>query len=256
MTQFAKMLVFMTFILSIIFTGWSIGIYTSRVDWAPARKLDGEPIPERPGRLAKLRDTIEQQTEMRNLMELRWQTAGPELAAVEATRNVALDLYGNLLEAAQTGKDRAGKELKPPLRQVRDDKGEFIPELEKMPSVTIITGVDKDDKPIVVEVKSIADYDRLFKDAKAEVDKEQIELDKLLKRHKELSEQIAGVKDKLKGLQQQRDDQLAYLKNCQDELRYLAPQLNDNEARMLVLQRRNKQLLDRLKELQDMAVRR
>ena len=49
MTRFGKLLIFMNLILSVIFAGWAAGIYTQRIDWAPARTLFGEPIEDLSG---------------------------------------------------------------------------------------------------------------------------------------------------------------------------------------------------------------
>ncbi len=268
MTRFAKLLVFANLFLSLIFTGWAIGLFTQRVDWAPGRTLGGEPIPERPGRYALLDQEIADAVEQRNLAEVRWQATRPEVAVVEANRQRFQDLFAEVMQLAQTGKDKDGKEVNPPVRVPRaeadilDKDGktvkfkanEILPTIADMPAVTI--RVSPDDKVPPVPVKSQEEYDRLLKTLATDIKAEQDSLKELIDQHKKLTDRIAGVKDVSKGLQQQRDDQLAYLRNCRDEIAYLQPLLDDSETRLQVLRRRQIQLQNRIKDLQEVAERR
>src|SRR5262249_43714953 len=121
MTLFGKMLVFIIFFLSMLFTGWAIGIYTERVEWAQAYNVLGEPVENKPGRLSELAKEIELAVERREVAERRWQAAFQELPRVDQHRNEYLKWYGDLLQATRSGNDVAGNAMKPPVRVlVRD----------------------------------------------------------------------------------------------------------------------------------------
>ena len=74
-------------------------------------------------------------------------------------------------------------------------------------------------------------------------------LEDLATRLKEITEDIAGIVGKTPGLRGQLLSELTYLKLHEDEMAYLAPQLNARRVEAQVLDRRIRYLKDRRKEL-------
>jgi hypothetical protein len=253
MTLFAKRLIFLNLLLSLLFLGWSIAIYTQRVEWAPARTLSGELIEGRPGKLAKLKEAIEGLVERRDPAEKRWQLAAVDLDKVEKYRRDYQDFYANLLQATENGKDVAGQELKPPFRElIHDDKTGAISMNDVKPMLYVVEV--KPDKQ--EELQYIDFYNRELTEIVTTIATQQKELEKLIDEHKKLTDIVVGIPDKTRGLLGQRDDQLAYLRNCLDEQRYLKPLVNNSNVEIVLLQRRNEALKARLKQLQDYVANR
>ena len=265
MTPFAKMLVFLNLALSMIFTVWSIGLYSGRVDWAPGKTLGGDKIEDRPGRLANLKKEIEDYTGRRDLAERRWQIAWPDVIKEEKHRSDNKAWYDNMEAATRTGKDVDGKDFDKPTPAVRvlvrDDKtDEFLQ--DKADPVKVILEVDKDKKPVKEEpVMSAEFYDLKLKEVRDNIDMQDKKLKELVAEHKKLVEEIVGVNDdkglKIKrGLQDDRKNQLDYLKQCLDEQKYLAPLVNNGSAELVILQKRHAALVKRLEELEKVAANR
>ncbi len=270
MTMFGKMLVIFIFLLSMLFTGWTIGVYTERVEWAPVYGLfSGERLDNHPGTLDGLAKEIELAVERREVAERRWQAAFLELPRVEQRRLEYLKWYGDLLHATTDGNDKTGNALKPPvIALVRNpDTKDFVREDPK-PFKRI--GIDfENDKPKEEDLQYAEYYERKIKEVREQIKKQQEMLDALVQEHTKLSEEIAGVartpkekglndrfiKEK-SGLQDKRDDQVAYLKNCVDEQMYLQPLVNNMKTELVILAKRQAALKARVKELEKVAVNR
>lgn len=280
MTPFAKGLIFINFFLSMIFTGWAVGLYTQRVDWAPGKTLGGDLDPLRPGRLDAVKKEIAEYTEAnagrRDLAEKRWQLAWLELDGQKKPNKIeGLDdirarkkvWYEQVLKAMATGKDAEGNDAKVPVFiLVRDANDDFDP--EKQDPVKFTVAVDKDTKkPTEVDLKALVFYEDELKRINDQIAAENKKLDDpdpkvgLVAMQKLLLEEIVGINndkgEKIqRGLQDDRKNQVDYLKKCLDEQKYLAPLVNDSEARLVILKRRNLALKERLEQLEKVAANR
>lgn len=283
MTQFAKMLVFLNFFLCMLLTGWTIGVFTERVDWAPARTLGGEReiIPGKEGRLAELKKDIPGLVERRELVERRWLDASANLDKAEKHRAKYQVWYADLMELSRSGNNVKGEAQKPINRHLgrNPQTGEFVTTKEDSEALTpkvpfdapvMRPGIEFDgDKAKEEELQSEAFYQRKMVEVREAIDKQQKQLEGLLAEHNKLTERIAGVarkdaevgpdgrtrKEKY-GLQDERDNQVDYLKNCKDELEYLRPLVNNVRTELILLEKRQAALKARLKELENLAVNR
>lgn len=279
MTPFAKMLVFVNVVIALILTGWTTALYTERVDWAP--RPGPEEGKQTPGRLDDLKKQMDAyRVDKRDLAERRYQLELASLAKEEARRLAYVKWYADLLSAAETGKDVAGEELKPPVRVLvrkpagKDDDPALTDfDMEKADPVKIALEVDKEKKVTKEEeLKSADAYRAQYKDLRTKLAEAEKKFAELLEEHKKLSEEIVGIaemedgkpvlhkdgtprKSQL-GLQDKRNFQLAYLKNCLDEQKYLAPLVNNTQAELVLLRKRNAALKLRLEELEKFAANR
>src|SRR5436309_1915036 len=118
MRMFAKFLVFSNLILSLIFLGWSIALYTQRLDWAPHKNILSGDIDKDSGRLYHLTKEIGELVEHRDLAEKRWQLDAHKLPQLEDRRIGVQKWYQNQISLAQTGKPiLAGQPAEPPIIQ-------------------------------------------------------------------------------------------------------------------------------------------
>ncbi len=258
MTKFAKGLIFLNLLLSMMFLGWSIGIYTQRVDWAPGRTLGGELIPEKPGKLAKLKEDITSFVERRDPGEKNWLGKSVDVERAEKHRRDYQEWYANLLHATEDGKDLAGQELKPPFRElVHDEKTNELKKDDAPVAMKYVVDVNAEGKPVKEdELQYLEFYARQLKEVVDQLQEQQKKLEALIEEHRKLTEEVVGVPGLTRGLLGKRDDQLAYLHNCLDEQRYLKPLLNNGSVEIVLLQRRNEALKARIKELNDFAANR
>jgi hypothetical protein len=248
MTAFGKLLVFVQFILSIVFTTWAVGLYSQRIDWAPGKTLLGDPIPEVKGRVGELSDEIKNfvgdgkdKEGSRDKAELRWQTAYQALADATKSREKYQDWYRDQLSLAKKGEDIAGRRQESPVRY-----------LVYNPDGTLKMDNDLKVRPAVqsfgAPVKSVEDYyvesDGLQKD----VEKAQDKLYETVVEAEKITQQIVGSPTDY-GLRRKLRDERDYYENALKELTYLEPVYNGRSAEFEVVKKRNAQLERRKEEL-------
>jgi hypothetical protein len=246
MTRFGKLLIFMQVGLSMLMLTWAVGITASRVNWSPRRSFfGGEPVPGQvTGDINGQSVTGSYDELVANLLELRdqsqehWQSAHANFKRVDDQRLAYLDWYADQNLLANTGKDRNQKALNPPVIVLKRGPDGLLNMDEREP---VLAGK--------VVVKSVQDYQNLYKKIYEEVEDEQRILENYVKQLKEVTEEIAGIPGKTPGLRGQLLSEITFFKLHQDEMAYLAPQLNARRVESQVLERRLKYLHERRKEL-------
>lgn len=245
MTYFGKFLVTLNFALALCFLTWATLLYSQQLDWK--------------GKLNALEEQMNSQAVIRDSAQAKW---ADERALVPQSEKERADFqawYADQLQVLQTGKDRAGKAVEPVVRRLERLPGGLLLDInDKKPEnvVKILVAVDPAAQPPekVEALRSREDYEtelRKLVQEQAENDKQIV---KLTDQVRELTERIAGVKDKSPGLRQELQDQQSYKRLFTDEMAVLKPQL---VARFLETQRvkaRLKELTARLKQLQDADV--
>lgn len=247
MTRFGKLLIFMQVGLSVLMLTWAVGLTANRINWSPRRSFfGGEPVPGMidgdingqvvPGAIDEL---VANLVELREQSDNHWQSAHASFQRVDEQRLTYLDWYADQILLGNTGKDRNKKAVEPP-----------VCVLTRGPDGLLI--IDKRDPvktPTNAAVKSVATYQSLYKETYDAVQDEQRLLETLAEQLKEVSELIAGIPGKTPGLRGQLLNEITFFKLHQDEMAYLAPQLNARRVESQVLERRLKYLHERRKEL-------
>jgi hypothetical protein len=143
--------------------------------------------------------------------------------------------------------------------------------MEKADPVRILVEV-KDKKPTEEDLQYAEFYQTKYKELRdklAELEKKRSEL---FEEHRKLTEDLVGIPEMVDGkpvldkegrpkkiqlgLQDKRTFQDSYLKNCLDEQKYLQPKVNNTEAELVILQKRNAALKLRIDELEKVAANR
>lgn len=247
MTRFGKLLIFLNLFLSITFAGWAAGVYTQRIDWAPARTLAGETIADRPGRVKELDDKIKALVELRDLAETRWQASHANVASEEQHRSMYQDWYAQELTIERTGLDGDAKPVEFPVRVLVHDKN--TGDLDMAPVKDKAGAVDVNGEPL----KSIEYYDERYKELKKKIDDLQKQYAQKVQEAEEQAVAINGIPDKLFGLRDRVRQLNVYLHNANDERAYLQPLYDSTTAELNTMRKRNLALKTRLKELTEFA---
>lgn len=252
MTAFGKVLVFVQFILGVLFTTWAILLYSQRIDWAPAKTLGGDPIEERQGKLKELADQIkdlavtsDNVAAPRDVAEARWQAQTASLSQATKSREEYQAFYADQLSLAKSGEDTVGRKLESPVRQ-----------LVRNPDGSLKTDNDVKVRPPVTSfgepVKSVEGYNQESAALQKKVEKAVEDLSKIVDEAALLTNEIAGTEDRF-GLRRLLRDEIAYFRNCLDEMLFLEPLVNSRGSELDAVQRRKGQLTRRKTELEAAA---
>jgi hypothetical protein len=254
MTAFGKMLVFIQFILSVLFTTWTVALYSQRLDWAPAKTLMGDPIAENQGKVHELDTQIKDlavvstdpqnpnPTPPRDLAEVRWQTATDVLMRETESRENYQGWYADQLALAKTGEDTKSRKMENPVRQlVYNTDG------------TLKTDNDEKVRPPVLSFgKPVKAVDAYLHDSnllQQDIEKAQDKLLEAVNEAAAITIEIAGDSKNKLGLRDKLRTERAYFENAKEEFLYLEPVRNGRMADLEVVQRRNAQLQRRVQEL-------
>jgi chromosome segregation ATPase len=245
MTQFGKFLVSLNFGMALFFLTWALMWYTQTPDWK--------------AQVEKLGEDINSAATRRDSAQALWTEERPLVPQAEKERAEYQAWYADQLQILRTGKNKNGKAVEPVIRKlVRQPNGLLLDINDKKPEnlVQILVASDPAAQPAekFEALRSFDDYDAELRKLTMEQAENQKEIVKLTDKVRELTERIAGVKDKSLGLRRELEDQQNYKKLFTDEMSVLKPQL---VARFLESERlkvRLKQLNARLKQLQDADV--
>jgi len=238
MNFLGKLLVFLNVILATALLSWAVSLYTNRVDW-PAVEMDGKKLTEWPGQYA--RDVAANNA--------RYADAKDMVRAAEAqlaTRRVALR---DQLELARSGQfyelDRAGRVGQNVLERF---------ELTRDPAR--LTRIAKKDLKTGADVSvPLRGYETLQKElqavADATVGSEEPGRESGKKGLAAIRRQLVALDTEVAGLVDPKTGTLARLTAAiaqrEDEKRYLEDNRVNWDAQSITLDKRNSQLLDRLK---------
>jgi hypothetical protein len=246
MTTFGKVLIFLNLVLSIAGAGWAMALYTQRVNWTAKAGADSTP-----GKIQALADKIKQRLAALELSESRFDSAPAQLFYAENLRAIAQDTYSKQIASLNSGKQNIEEVKVTNGVVVVDPKANWLPEFRKakdrqgaeMPSIAAqLAAIHKTQdtiKQVMVDI------------GKAHEDNGQITA--LLIGDKGLRERVAQEHAKngtIEGTLARRDVE----KGTKDgELR---TRTRDYEVERALLAERNKQLEERIKELEKTGVAR
>jgi hypothetical protein len=246
MTMFGKVLIFLNLVLSIAGAAWAMALYTQRVNWTAKAGADGTQ-----GKIKELTDKINQRQAALALSEARFDLAPAQLFYAENLRAAAQEKYRQQLALLNAGDQPVQEVVVKDGVVVVDPKAPYLPQFQQakdrqgaaMPSISnqlaAIHKVQDSIRQVMVDID------------KAHVDNAQITA--LLIGDKGLRERVAQEHAKTTKI----EDTLARRdleKGTKDgELR---TRTRDYEVERALLAERNKQLEERIKELEKMGVAR
>ncbi len=248
MTRFGKLLIFLNLMLSITFAGWAAGVYSQRIDWAPARSLfTGELIEDRPGRVKELNDQVKGLAALRDLGEVRWQNATLLMVHEQQHRSSYQEWYAQELTTLRTGADADGKQVPFPVRELTHDPR--TGDIDRAP-------IKDKEKAFLVNgepLKSLEHYEEQYKELVKKIKGLQEEYAKRVKKAEEQSEDINGKAGERFGLRTEVLNLQQYLRNANDELAYLQPLYDSTTAELNTMMKRYLALKERKKKLEEYA---
>jgi len=218
-----------------MFAAWALGVYTQRVEWADkAGTAD-----QAPGELAKRTDQIKRLQEARDQAEKRLETASVGLRRLEQQRVSNLAWYAQQLKDLETGQTATvvvynkgvlridPQTQRPVLDVLRDSAGQPIPSRTRM--------------------------QQTFAQLQASIQAEMQSLDQLVKQEKDLTTEINGDGQAVKGIRPQLAQERQAYQHSLAEQEYLEPLVLNRQVEAGILQKRQKSLESRLKELQTLG---
>ena len=253
MRKIGKFLVFANLVLSLLFLGWALALYTQRLDWAPHKNMFTGEVNLESGKLYHLLEDVKLLVEQRDLAETRFNADEGKLHRLFDQRTTYNKWYADQLSLARTGLDTTGKKDDPedyPVRRlVRDPKdpnGLLIRDPKQREPV-------KDSRNVAV--RSIGECEQEYKKLLEELKTLQADIAKLITYNAELTKEIAGYKDEKgtvqsRGIRGQLEDRNTYKKLWEDEVAYLRPHVVNQLINVEQQKRRLAALEGRLKELQ------
>jgi hypothetical protein len=238
MTQFGKIMVFVTLAFSLLLLGWAVGIYTNRIDWsntkATAEKAQGE--------LSKREDRLRQVSASRARAETIWADNYLALTKAEAMRRNLGPFYQDELKKLESGPEE--------VKAVKYENGAVVVNADGKVQFDPFT-VKNDEK----DPGSKLQYRKFYVDKLAQVEKDiAAEADKLketVEQEKALTLEIDGDADKkIKGIRQRIQEEQVELEKIKEELQDLKGVEVKARDEELNLQERRQQLRERVKELE------
>jgi hypothetical protein len=246
MTTFGKVLIFLNLVLSIAGAAWAMALYTQRVNWTAKAGADGTQ-----GKIKELTDKINQGQAALALSEARFDSAPAQLFYAENLRAIAQDTYSKQLAQLNAGEQPAQEVVVKDGIVVVDPKAPYLPLFQQakdrqgalMPSIgNQLSGIHK----IQDNIRQVmVDID------KAHADNAQITA--LLIGDKGLRERVAQEHAKTTKIEESLARRDLDKGTKDGELR---TRTRDYEVERDLLAERNKQLEERIKELEKTGVAR
>ena len=248
MRMFAKALLFLNLVLSMLFLGWGIGLYTQRLDWAPHKSIiksvlnEEGAVDEKSGRLYQMHEEIKTLVEARDLAEKRYNHDNFVLPDLDRRREELKAWYIDQKALAEFGRTAAGVEHKaaPVIKLVRDKDD---------PIGMLVMDKREPLKSREDVVKPLSYYKEEYDKLKREIDDVQIEIDKLVSENQKLTEEIAGIPGKKRGLRGELEALTIYKGKFDDEILVLRPKLVAQTINLEQQKLRLKELENRFKVL-------
>jgi hypothetical protein len=246
MTRWAKRLVFVNLVLSLVLATWALGVFSQRIDWGKKAASVDRPA----GELAKRLEEIDRlgggsKEGARQRAETRWAQARKDLLGKEEDRKQKQGWYAQQLEVLEKGMI-GGKAMVPPVMALVYDQGGIVLDATGRPQLRPVP--DRTGKPVGALQALDQEYLALHKDIK----KTMQEIAGLIQEEQKLTLNLNGDGPR-KGLRRQLADEQAETDKCLSEQDYLKPLFYNRQAEAQLLQERQKALQDRLRELQSAA---
>lgn len=241
-TRLGKIFVFVNLTFSLLFAGLALGIATNRIDWSGTGKAVPGEVAQ--GELAKRKAELRRRSELAGAATEVWQKERAELLKTEKQRVDDQQWYEAQLDILR-GKDKKGNEVKAPITAlVYDANGLKIDEKTGRPVLQPVA-----DKPL----ESNEAMQRTLADTKHAIDEELDKIAKLEKQEAELTLEINGEKDKMKGLRDLIAEEERVKQNAAAETETVKPVRVNREVEASLLKKRRLALEARIRELESFA---
>ncbi len=239
MTLLGKILVCVNFVMSLFMAAWALGLYTQRVDWSNTQAKSGKPE----GVLATRQRQVKEAWEKLLPAEARHRSAEASLRTLEQRRPGDRTFYADELKHLARGADERS-----PARTISWKAGRM--EMEKQ-------GPDRAERPKMVvyrdkagrQLRSLDSYRKEFDATLVSILQAMDDYEKAVKRDTELTQEIAGIQGRTKGLRQRLCDEDDKTRRVLDEQAALEPIMINANVESQLLLKRQKSLLERLQEL-------
>ncbi len=233
MNRLGKNLVLINAALSIMFVGWSVGLYSQQMPWE--NEIKNELVPE-----------IKGLVEARDRADARWLTAYVKVTQQEKDLPARRSFYAEQLKIANTGMDDTGKKIEPAVSapEVRD--GLVIVKRDGRVGFQIDGRNAMSFAGYKAAIEKQLDETRDTKQKTNKVTSDTTVLTTEVNGTKPASEAITRVE---KGLRGQLLEAISLKKNAQLEQEFLQSPLTNDKVELELLKRRQMALESRLKEL-------
>jgi hypothetical protein len=245
MTKLGKYLVFINLVLSLMFLGVAIGVYSNRIDWPGTMKTG--PASEVKAGVDRLKSEIDTWQKEASIGLARANTALADLVQVEKERPIKQKWYADQLSILETGNDTDGKAYMGPIRDLVYEKGQIKLDKDGLPELAPVkSSLELKPKPEMVRI--LADTQNLVKNEMAKVAK-------LMQEEERLTREVNGdPQKKVKGLRDLQAEEISVENNLQGELEYLRPLRYNRQVEAALLLKRQQSLKARLDELKNTGV--
>jgi hypothetical protein len=241
MTQLGKILVVANLALSLMFAAWALAIYGNRIDWGDTA--------ERPdavrGKMNERKADLTAAVAARDKAVARWEKALGRLRTDEAERPKAQEWYAEQLKIMETGVDAKGQAHPNPVQELVYRQGQLVVDPgTNRPQQKAVEWTRT--QPLVDLAHLSLEFNKTMKDLATEKDA----LDKLMLEEQRLTEEVNGDGKQKKGLRTLVAEQEQERLNSLNEQEYLRPLLYNRMVEAQLVQKRQRTLESRLRELQ------
>lgn len=232
-TRLAKILIFFNLGMSLVFAAWALALYTQRVEWGPK----GASATQVAGEMFKRTEEINKLKGARTRAEQHWETALADLRRLYAQSKTDEAWYREKLAALETSPK--------PVETLAPDKQS----IGSLARPQLVPWIDNEGKP----VSSLAVQRKQIDQVHRDIETETTTLNNLVAQEKQLTQQLIG--DGMnKGIREFIRIEEEKRQNAEKEQDYLEPLLYNRLVELSLLQKRNKILDGRLKEVQKLGV--
>lgn len=232
-TRLAKIMIYLNLGLSFVFASWALALYTQRVDWGPKGASAGQAA----GEMFKRTEEITKLKGARTRAEQHWETALADIRRYEAQSRSDDAWYQEQLTALESSPK--------PLQTIAPDKQS----IGSTGRPTLVPWIDPKGRPYSSLAVLRKQHDQVHRD----IDAELANLNALIAQEKQLTQQLIG--DGMnKGIRELIRIEEEKRQNAEREQDYLEPLLYNRLVELSLLQKRNKLLDGRLKEVQKLGV--
>jgi hypothetical protein len=246
MTTFGKVLVFLNLVLSIGAAALAMGLYTQRVNWTGKPGADGTP-----GKIKDLADKINQRYAALGVAQARFGAAPTQLFLAENLRSAGQSTFRQQLADLNNGNQPLLEVVVKDGAVVMDPKANWLP--------MFVQAKDRQGLPML----SIASQLAAIHKTQEATQKTMVEIAQAHKDNSEITALLIGDK----GLRERLAQELAKTVNIEETIAHrdldkgtkdgeLRTRTRDYEVERALLSERNKQLNERIKELEKTGVAR
>jgi hypothetical protein len=239
MTNLGKTLVCIHTGFSLLLCAWALAVYSNRIDWSDRAAQGERPAGVLAGKIKEVKDLMDSLTPA----EMALRTGRAQLAAKEALR--AQDQVWYLTEMNHL---RSGATANNPARAIvfLNNDGRVDPNPANADRPKMVPANDRFGKPL----RSLVSYNQEEETVQKELEAVLVRYESLIKEDQALTDRLIGPK----GLQQRLVDEKVKREDVVREQEMVRPHLINNVVDSELILKRQKALLDRIKELEKVGV--